>query len=61
VALSAADLAIDVNISGTNTLISSIHSVVFAEGKLYTIFITGVIGGTGSNAIGLKVLNDKSN
>lgn len=61
VAVSAADLEIDVKISGTNTLVSSIPSVVFAEGKFYTILITGVVGGSGSNAIGMKVFNDKSN
>lgn len=61
VAVSAADLTIDVKITGTNTQVTSIPSVVFADGKFYTILITGVVGGTGANAIGMKVFTDKSN
>lgn len=57
--LNAGSYNLEVRLAGTNTVVLSLPGVALAEGKIYTVFAKGFVGGSGSQALGAQVIVNK--
>ncbi len=56
ISLNAGTYTFDVKVSGTPTLLASVSNDSLAAGKIYTIYLRGFAGSTGSTALGTSLL-----
>ncbi len=54
--LNAGSYNLQVRVAGTNTVVLSLPGVVLTEGKIYTVFAKGFLGGTGNQALGAQII-----
>ena len=47
---------LEVRLAGTNTVVLSLPNVPVMQGKIYTVFAKGFVGGTGAQALGAQVI-----
>lgn len=47
---------LEVRVAGTSTVALSVPGVALADGKIYTIFAKGFLGGSGAQALGAQVI-----
>lgn len=57
--LNAGSYNLEVRLAGTNTVVLSLPGVMLAEGKIYTVFAKGFVGGAGSQGLGAQVIVNK--
>jgi hypothetical protein len=57
--LNAGTYNLEVRLAGTNTVVLSVPGVPLADGKIYTVFAKGFVGGTGSQALGAQLIVNK--
>ena len=54
--LNAATYNLEVRAAGTNTVVLSLPNIPLTEGKIYTVFAKGFLGGTGAQALGAQII-----
>jgi hypothetical protein len=54
--LNAGSYNLQVRLAGTNTVVLSLPGVVLTEGKIYTVFAKGFLGGAGNQALGAQII-----
>jgi hypothetical protein len=50
---------LDVRVAGTNTVALVLPEITLEEGKIYTVFAKGFLGGTGAQALGAQIIVNK--
>lgn len=50
---------LEVRLAGTSTVVLDLPGIVLENGKIYTIFAKGFVGGTGSQALGAQIIVNK--
>ena len=54
--LDAATYNLEVRLAGTNTVVLPLGSISLMDGKIYTVYAKGFVGGTGSQALGAEII-----
>ena len=54
--LDAGTYNLEVRAAGSNTVVLSLPNVVLTQGKIYTVFAKGFLGGAGAQALGAQVI-----
>ena len=50
---------LEVRLSGTTTVVLNLPGIVLENGKIYTVFAKGFVGGSGSQALGAQIIVNK--
>lgn len=50
---------LEVRLAGTTTVVLSLPGIVLGNGKIYTVFAKGFVGGTGTQALGAQIIVNK--
>jgi len=50
---------LEVRLAGTTTVVLSLPGIVLENGKIYTVFAKGFVGGTGTQALGAQIIVNK--
>jgi len=50
---------LEVRLAGTTTVVLSLPGIVLENGKIYTIFAKGFVGGSGAQALGAQIIVNK--
>ena len=54
--LNAATYNLQVRLAGTSTVVLELPNIALTTGKIYTVFAKGLVGGTGTQALGAKII-----
>ncbi len=57
--LNAGTYNLQVRLAGTSTVVLELPGVAVASGKIYTVFAKGLVGGTGTQALGAQIIVNK--
>lgn len=57
--LNAATYNLQVRLAGTTTVVLDLPGIVLSAGKIYTVFAKGLVGGSGSQALGAQIIVNK--
>jgi hypothetical protein len=57
--LNAATHNLQVRLKGTSTVVLELPNIALTAGKIYTIFAKGLVGGTGTQALGAQIIVNK--
>ncbi len=58
VPVAAGSATLQVRAAGTDNVVLEIPNATFEEGKIYTIFARGLLGGTGDQALGAEIIEN---
>lgn len=50
---------LEVRLAGTTTVVLSLPGIILENGKIYTVFAKGFVGGTGAQALGAQIIVNK--
>lgn len=54
--LDAGTYNLEVRLAGTNTVVLPLPNITLTQGKIYTVFAKGFVGGTGAQALGAQII-----
>lgn len=54
--LDAGTYNLQVRVAGTSTVVLDLPNIALANGKIYTVFAKGFVGGTGAQALGAEII-----
>lgn len=54
--LNAATYNLQVRLAGTSTVVLELPNIALTAGKIYTVFAKGLVGGTGTQALGAQII-----
>jgi len=57
--LDAGTYDLEVRLAGTNTVVLPLPDITLAEGKIYTVFAKGFVGGKNAQALGAQIIVNK--
>jgi len=57
--LDAGTYNLQVRLAGTSTVVLDLPGITLTSGKIYTVFAKGLVGGTGSQALGAQIIVNK--
>lgn len=57
--LDAGTYNLQVRLAGTSTVVLDLPGITVASGKIYTVFAKGLVGGTGTQALGAQIIVNK--
>jgi len=57
--LNAATYNLQVRLAGTSTVVLDLPNIALTAGKIYTVFAKGLVGGSGSQALGAQIIVNK--
>jgi len=57
--LDAGTYNLQVRIAGTSTIVLRLSGIMLTEGKIYTVFAKGFVGGAGGQALGAQIIVNK--
>lgn len=57
--LDAGTYNLQVRLAGTSTVVLDLPGIALANGKIYTVFAKGLVGGIGSKALGAQIIVNK--
>lgn len=57
--LDAGTYNLQVRLTGTSTVVLDLPGIALTDGKIYTVFAKGLVGGSGSQALGAQIIVNK--